>query len=146
MWSNCFTVTVDGRTYKVSDRTTFRPHDSTWKADQITPWSIPVVNRERAKQAFHEIGYEEFRTWFKVYVQMAPRPAGQQKWVDDNGQARWIDNKSVVIMLRDRKWRDLVTCRFPNAWSVPDRALAEIRQAIYQECDCIDRKSVPFLG
>lgn len=135
-----FRVTVDGRTYKVGKQTTFRPRDDTWKPDQITPWSVRVVNRERAKQALVETGYEEFRLWFKVYVHMAARP-------DGNGRASWIDNNSIVIMLRDRnKWRDLVTSRFPNAWNYPDQALSEIRQAIYDVHACIDRKSVPFLG
>lgn len=137
-WSEYFTVIVDGRTYKVLDQTTFRPRDDTWKADKITPWSIPVVNRERAKQAFAETGYEEFRAWFKVYVQMAAKPF--------TDQPRRIDNKSIVTMLRDRKWRDLVTCRSLNTWHNPDRVLAEIRRAIYQECDCIDHNLVPFLG
>lgn len=133
-----FRVTVDGRTYKVGKQTTFRPRDDTWKPDQITPWSVSRVNRERAKQALVEVGYEEFRLWFKVYIHMSSPP---------DGRAGWIDNNSIVIMLRDRnKWRDLVTSRFPNAWNYPDQALSEIRQAIYQECKCIDRKSVPFLG
>ena len=130
-------VSVDGRTYRVPDRTTFRPHDSTWKADQITPWSIPVVNRERAKHAFAETGYEEFRAWFKVYIQMAEKPASGY---------RWVSNAELVTMLRDRKWRGIVTTRFLNTWHSPDRVLSEMRQAIYQECDCIDQKSVPFLG
>ena len=139
-WNDtCLCASIDGRTYKIKDQITFRERDGTWKADQITsPWQKSVVNRERAKQALAEVGYEEFRLWFKVYVQMAPKP---------NGQASWIDNPSLVIMLRDRsKWRDLIACRFPNAWNHPDRALSEIRQAIYTECGCIDRKSVPFLG
>jgi hypothetical protein len=132
-----FAVTVDGRTYRVPDRITFRERDNTWKADQITPWSVPVLNHERRKQALREVGYEEFRLWFQVYVQMAER---------HSGQARWIDNKSVVSMLRERKWRDLLGGRFPNAWSHPDRVLYEIRQTIYRECGCIEHKSVPFLG
>jgi hypothetical protein len=135
-WSNCFAVTISGRTYKVH-RTTFRPRDDTWKADQITPWSVPVVNRERAKQAFAETGYNEFRAWFKIYIQMAERPASGYKW---------LSNPAIVEMIRDRKWRDLVTCRFSNTWHSPERVLNEVRQAIYQECDCIDQKSVPFLG
>lgn len=133
-----FRVTVDNRTYKVTGKITFRQRGNTWKADQITPWSVPIVNRERAKQALDETGYNEFRLWFKTYVQMAPKP---------DGRAGWIDNANIVTMLRDRRsWRDLVTTRFPNAWGFPDRALHEIRQAIYRECGCIDRKSVPFLG
>jgi hypothetical protein len=132
-----FAASIDGRTYKVKDKITFHQRDNTWKADQITPWSVPVVNRERAKQALREVGYEEFRLWFQVYVQMAAKP---------DGQAAWIDNHSMVIMLRERKWRDLLACRFPNSWSHPDRVLYEIRQTIYRECGCIEHKSVPFLG
>jgi hypothetical protein len=139
-WNNCFSVTVDGRTYKVV-KTTFRPRDDTWKADQITPWSIPVVNRERAKQAFRETGYDEFRAWFKVYIQMAAKPDGNPL-----RDYAWVNNGSLVDMLCDRQWRDLIARRFPNAWNHPDRVLHEIRQAIYQVRDCIDQKSVPFLG
>lgn len=130
---------VGGRLYKIADEITFRQHGKDWKADQITsPWQKSVVNRERAKQALVTIGYEDFRLWFKTYIQMAAKPYGS---------ASWIDNPSIIIMLRDRnKWRDLVTSRFPNAWSQPDKALSEIRQAIYAEYECIDKKSVPFLG
>jgi hypothetical protein len=132
-----FRVTIDRRTYKVSDKITFRQRDNTWKPDLITPWSVPVVNRERAKQALNETGYGEFRAWLKVYVQMAARP---------DGPSGWIDNTNVVTMLRERQWRDLVACRFPEAWNSPDLMLNKIRQAIYQECGCIDHKPVPFLG
>jgi hypothetical protein len=135
--SGSFRVSVDKRMYKVVNKITFRQRDNTWKADQITPWLVPVVNRERAKLALAEVGYSEFRSWLKVYVQMAPSPSGR---------AGWIDNTNVVIMLRDRKWRDLVTCRFPNAWHSPDQVLSEIRKAIYQEFKCIDHKSVPFIS
>jgi hypothetical protein len=41
-WSDCLTVTVDGRTYK-ANRTTFRPRDDTWKADQIVPLFMTMV-------------------------------------------------------------------------------------------------------
>jgi DNA polymerase I-like protein with 3'-5' exonuclease and polymerase domains len=50
---------------------TIERQDNTWKADRITPWSIPVVNRERAKQALRETSYQEFRLWLTVYLQMA---------------------------------------------------------------------------
>ncbi len=134
-----YRVGVDGRTYKVGEEITFRQRDGSWKADKTTPWSVPVVNRERAKQARDEIGYDEFRLWFKTYVQMAPKPNGHS--------SGWLNNEGVVLMLRDRnKWRDLIACRFPNAWTNPDQALSEIRQIIYAECGCVDRKSIPFLG
>ena len=96
-----------------------------------------VVNRERAKQALSEVGYEEFRAWFKVYVQMAKTP---------EGPSGWIDNTNIVTMVRERQWRDLLATRFQNAWSRPDQVLSEIRDAIYKECGCIDRKYIPFLG
>jgi hypothetical protein len=131
-----FAVTVDGRTYKVPDEITFRERDNTWKADQITPWSVPVVNRERAKQAREETRYQEFRLWFLVYVQMA---------APLDGGVGWHDNNSIVTMLRDRKWRELVSC-FRYSWSHPDQVLHEIRQAIYRQYGCIEHKSVPFLG
>jgi hypothetical protein len=140
MCGNCFSVTIlerYPRTYRIKDQTTFRQRDGTWKPDEITPWSVPIVNHERAKQAFHETGYNEFRLWFKVYIQMAERPASGFKW---------LPNSQIVDMLRERQWRDLVTCRFSNTWHSPDKVLHEIRQAIYQECDCIEQKSVPFLG
>ena len=135
-------VSTGGLTYNASKPITFKQNETgKWRiADrsQITPWSVEVVNRERAKQALAETGYNDFRLWFKTYVQMATKPEGKEGF---------IDNTSIVIMLRDRsKWRDLVACRFLNAWGFPDRALHEIRQAVYQECGCIDRKSVPFLG
>ena len=132
-------VSVKGLHYKVKDKITFRQRDGLWKIadkNQIVPWSVSVVNRERAKQALNETGYSEFRLWFKTYVQMAAKP---------DGRGGWIDNSNIVRMLRERKWRDLVTTRFPSCWDFPDRALHEIRQAIYQECGCIDKKSVPFL-
>lgn len=135
VWVGYRAVSVDGRTYKVSDKITFRPDGNTWKVgkDNIEPWSVPVINRSHAKQALQETGYNEFRDWLKVYMQMAKKP---------DGRASHIDDKSLVIMLRDRnKWRDLVSCR----WSNPDRILSEVRQAIYQECGCIEQKSVPFL-
>lgn len=139
-WNDtCLCASIDGRTYKIKNQITFRERDGTWKADQITsPWSVRSVNRERAKQALAEVGYAEFRLWFKVYVQMASKPANL---------AGWLNNEDIIHMLRDRsRWRDLITGRFPNAWSHPDHVLSEIRQAIYQEYKCIDRKSVPFLG
>jgi hypothetical protein len=135
MCGSNFALTVDGRTYKVSDTITFRKRDDTWKPDQIRSWSVRVVNRERAKQARLETGYNEFRDWFKVYVQMAPAPFVYE----------YMDNAMVVSLLRERKWRELVNKR-PNAWHSLDKVLQEIRQAIYQECECIERKSVPFLG
>jgi hypothetical protein len=132
-WNSCFAVTIDGRTYQVQ-RTTFRPRDDTWKADQITPWSVPVVNRERAKQAFQETGYNEFRQWLIVYSQMTmERP-------DPTGFATKV---AVITMLRDRRWRELVA-HFPRR--TVDAMLSEVRQAIYHEYNCIDQKSVPFLG
>jgi hypothetical protein len=140
MYVGYSSVSIGGLHYKVKDKLTFRQRDGKWKVadrNQITPWSVSVVNRERAKQALREAGYEEFRAWFKVYIQMAAKP---------DGQAGWIDNTNIVTMLRDRKWRDLVACRFLNSWSHPDQVLHEIRQAVYRECDCIDKKSVPFLG
>jgi hypothetical protein len=132
-------ILTDGLWYKASKPITFQLRDGKWKVadrSQITPWSVPVINRERAKQAFAETGYEEFRLWFKTYIQMAERPASGYKW---------LSNPEIVAMVRDRKWRDLVTCRFSNTWHSPDRVLHEIRQAIYRECGCIDKKSVPFL-
>lgn len=138
MWNQHLCVYVDKRTYKVVDQITFRERDGTWKADKVTsPWVKSVVNRERAKQALSEVGYEEFRAWFKVYVQMAKTP---------EGPSGWIDNTNIVTMVRERQWRDLLATRFQNAWSRPDQVLSEIRDAIYKECGCIDRKYVPFLG
>lgn len=133
-------VYIDGRTYKVANKLTFYQDGDTWKVrdkSQIEPWSVSVVNRERAKQALEETGYNEFRAWFKVYIQMAAKP---------DGPSGWIDNINVVTMIRERQWRDLLACRFTNAWRNPEAVLQDIRQAIYNECGCIDRKSVPFLG
>ena len=94
-WNNCLTVSVDGRTYKVKDKITFRQHGKPWKADQITSsWSVPFVNRKRAKQARLESGYEEFRLWFQVYIQMTARPDDQTVWSHD---------KSTIVMLREAR-------------------------------------------
>jgi len=138
-WRKSSSVLTDGLWYKASKPITFRLRDGKWKiADrsQIIPWSVSTVNRERAKQALQEVGYEDFRLWFRVYVQMAAKP---------NGPHGWLNNRDVVDMLRTRQWRDLIAARFPNAWRSPDKVLSEVRQAIYQECGCMDKKSVPFL-
>jgi hypothetical protein len=135
-----FYVVVDKRTYRVQDQITFRQKDNTWKADKIAPWSIPFVNRERAKQALRDTGYEEFRLWFKVYVQMASRS-------DESYGSIWINDDKAIEMLHDRtKWRELITRHFPEAWHYPDKVLYRIRQAIYHKYNCIEHKSVPFLG
>jgi hypothetical protein len=129
-------VTINGRTYKVGIATTFQQRDGTWKADRIEPWSIPFVNRERARQVLRETGYNEFRTWLSVYVQMAAKPDGFRKYFDDG---------TIVDMLRNRAWRELIV-HFPGAWSSCDQVLGDLRQAIYRHYDCIERKSVEFLG
>jgi hypothetical protein len=139
MCGGYFSVTVDGRTYKVEDWIRFRQRDNTWKADQITPWSIPAVNRERARQALDETGYKEFRVWFQVYVQMAVVSQ------DVNPLIRYRTGTEVVDLLRQRKWRELAMC-FQNSWGRPDQALDAVRQAIYHEYNCMEHKSVPFLG
>lgn len=136
VYGGYFTISVHGRTYKVSDRITFRERDNTWKADQVEPWSLPVVNRERAAQALADIGYREFRDWLKVYVQMAAVPPVPGKYVS---------NEDVINLLRSRMWRELTT-HFPDAWHNSNRVLQELRQAVYREYDCIECKSVPFLG
>ena len=61
------------------------------------------------------------------------------------GQGEWIDDGSIVDMLKDRKWRDLVVSRYLDAWQDPDLVLHRIRAAIYHVHDCIEHKSVPFL-
>lgn len=138
MWHACLAVTVDGRAYKVRDKITFHQRDGTWKANQVTsPWVRSSVNRERAKQALQETGYEEFRSWFRVYVQMAPRP---------DYPHLWNDTEKIVHLLRNRStWRELAAL-LPDAWGQPTRALETVRQAVYREYECIDRKLVPFLG
>jgi hypothetical protein len=134
-----FTLTVDGRCYKVVDEITFRQRDGAWKADKTTPWSVSVVNRTRAKLALHEVGYNEFRLWLKTYVQMAAKPDAPHNW---SGEA---NNSNVITMLRNREWRKLAMyC--PDAWDNPDQMLSEIRQIIYHAYKCIDLESVPFLG
>ena len=143
MWNQHLCVYVDKRTYKVMDQITFRQRDNTWKADKVTsPWVKSVVNRERAKQALGEIGYEEFRAWLKVYMQMATPPT-ERGYVS-------APSKLIVSMLRERsQWRELVTHQLRNNsdnWGNPDRMLHDVRQAIYREYNCIDRKYVPFLG
>lgn len=134
----CFRVTVDGRTYRVGNSITFRERDGTWKPDVITPWSVPVINRERARQAYHATGYKEFRLWLMTYVQMARQP--------DDRSYRWISNEEVVSLLRDRsKWRELVRS-LPSVWNNPEETLRDVRHAIHQKYGCIDHTSVPFLG
>jgi hypothetical protein len=129
-------VTVSGRTYKVGHATTFQKRDGTWKADRIEPWSIPFVNRQRAAQALRETGYHEFRGWLIVYVQMAARP--------DLGLRLSRDEK-LLDLLRSREWRELVAC-YPSAWRDIDRVLEPLRQAIYHHYNCIEHRSVEFLG
>lgn len=120
------------RTYK-ADNVTFRERDGTWKADKITPWMIPEVNRERAKQARQESRYNEFRAWLIVYVQMTEAP--HKSYLKDK-----------LALLRDRsKWRELATC-YPEAWINTDRALGRLRKTIYREHGCIEDKPVAFLG
>lgn len=132
-------VLTDKLWYKAEKPLTFRQRDGKWKIadkNQIQPWSVRTVNRQRAKQALKEVGYDEFRLWLETYVQMAERP---------DSQSEFANNAKLVDMLRNRKWRELVTNCFPGAWRNPDGVLSGIRQAIYRECDCIDKKSVPFL-
>lgn len=130
-----FAIDIGGRTYR-ADNVTFRQRDNTWKADEITsPWVRPVVNRERAKQALDETNYKEFRSWLVVYLQMIS-PSRELYPV-------WTSEDTIVSMVRDRKWRELVT-RFPHESA--DQVLSKIRRAIYQQYGCIEHKSVPFLG
>lgn len=134
-------VHIDGRTYKLANKLTFYQDGDTWKVkdkSQIEPWSVPVVNRARAKQALEETGYKEFRLWLTTYVQMAASPQARSGGV--------VPDKKLIHMLRDRSmWRELVTY-YPNAWRDPEQVLRSIRQAIYDSHGCIDKKSVPFWG
>ena len=98
--------------------------------------AVSVVNRERAKQALADVGYEEFRLWLNVYIQMATR---------STQEIYGFKGTEVVVLLRDRnKWRELVA-RYPLNSSA-DQVLRDVRQAIYVKYDCMDQKSVPFLG
>lgn len=125
------------RVYQVGNTITFRQRYGAgdWKADEITtPWKIPTVNRERAKQAREESGYNEFRAWLVIYVQMAEAPRNRSY------------NKDKLALLGDRsKWRELATC-YPEAWRNVERALESLRKTIYNQRGCIEDKSVPFLG
>jgi hypothetical protein len=125
------------RIYQVGNTITFRQRygDGDWKADEITtPWKIPTINRERAKQAREESGYNEFRAWLIVYVHMSDPPLNRSY------------SKDKLTLLRDRStWRELATC-YPEAWLNVERALESLRKTIYREHGCIEDKSVPFLG
>jgi len=122
------------RTYQVANKITFRQRDGDWKADEITPWMIDQVNRERAKQALSETGYSEFRAWLIVYTQMAAQPSHRNY------------EKNKLALLHDRsKWRELAAC-YPEAWRDVERALGSLRKTIYYEHNCIEQKPVAFLG
>ena len=97
--------------------------------------AVRCVNRERAKQALAEIGYEEFRLWLKVYLQMAPTPTQAFTGSDSTGSS------TCCVIASGASW----SRRYPMRGS-SDQVLSEVRQAIYREYGCIDRKSVPFLG
>ena len=121
------------RTYRADD-VTFRERDGTWKVDKATPWMITQVNRERAKQAREESGYDEFRAWLIVYVQMVAAPS-QRSY-----------NKDKIELLLDRsKWRELAA-GYPEAWRNVERALESLRKTIYRQHGCFEDKPVLFLG
>jgi hypothetical protein len=122
------------RTYRADD-ITFRECDGTWKAySKVTPWMISTVNRERAKQAREESGYNEFRAWLIVYVQMVAAP-----------EQRNYDNDKIALLHDRSKWRELAAC-YPEAWRNAERALESLRKTIYHQHGCIEDKPVPFLG
>jgi hypothetical protein len=123
------------RIYQVGNTITFRERDGTWEADEITtPWKIRTINRERAKQAREESGYNDFRAWLIIYVQLAEAPRNRNHIRDK------------LALLSDRsKWRELARC-YPEAWRDVEYALESLRETIYNQRGCLDDKSVPFLG
>ena len=132
-----FSVNVHGRFYKVADEITFRERDGTWKADKITPWVIPAVNRQRAAQALRATNYHEFRDWLIVYTQMSAAPEDRLH----------IEDADALDLLRERKWRELAKY-YPGPgfdWKDTTKLLNKLRRAIYQENDCIEQKQVAFL-
>ena len=93
----------------------------------MSPAALGVVMRETIRRNRVHDGI--------VYLQMTSRST--QEIYGERGT-------EAVDLLRNRKWRELVA-RYPVRASA-DQVLHEVRQAIYREYECIDRKSVPWLG
>ncbi len=93
---------------------------------------VSRVNHERAKQALHATNYKEFRLWLQVYLQMAS-PIKSSNYA-------WMGSAEIVRLLRDRRWHELVSRRFPyDLTETADQILKVVRQAIYAEYGCIER-------
>ena len=132
-----FSVTCAGRIYKVERQLTLRKRGDAWEPDQVMPWSVPFINRERATYALRETGYKEFRLWFMTYVQMAEPPMPGYSY---------LDGYQMLRMLQDRnQWRELVRKCGSDAWKYPNKILDKLRHAIYREYDCVEQKNVPYL-
>ena len=130
------------------------------------PWRIPVVNKQRAREALANTNYSDIRHWLPAAYQLSAfKP-------DEITKSRWVLHNEILSMLDDRsRWLGFLHQPFfhvrvdTSGWSRSSwghepiksyrdprfgrgsatKTLALIRAAIYERNNCMDVDERPFL-
>lgn len=136
---------VDGRYYHTPEYCTVdtaTPSGEWQVVGGAKPFSVPQLDRKRAKQALKDVNYYDFKLWLEtqIRINLDPRP---DRFYWKTSANNWSPH-STVRMLQDGPtgWTEMVSEM--SARCSLKTELDAIRQTVYKYSDVCDTIEVPY--
>jgi len=106
------------------------------------PFSVPQLNRSKARRALNESGYFDFKVWLETQIKLGVDPRRRSPW-----RAPLYGKNQYRLLIARQRGGNEGWSKLANQYAVLsslDTAYARLRHSVYKHAGCIEAKEVPY--